>query len=181
MQAKSLSTSPGVEPGESFASQRGGIAENTEQVGSATGPFVTGPVTNKTLPPMRVVPGKGVVLDTSVDPNEFPLPFAVSGTKPKIGTKPTLTQSPESKAVKPDGSAGPDSASGGRAAAAAPARKKMEPSRATDRAAGADPASSSNDASNPDESDPAKKKPRKLPKLDPDILQRALQLRNQGR
>src|SRR5208283_3629075 len=80
VRAKSHPGSPGAEPGESFASQRDRLAQDTEQTGSATRPFVTGPVTNKTLPPMRVVPGKGVIPDTSVDPNEFPLPFAVSGT-----------------------------------------------------------------------------------------------------
>jgi len=183
VQAKSHPAAPGGEPGESFASQRGRIADEPEQLGSATRPFVTGPVTNKTLPPMRVVPGKGVIPDTSVDPNEFPLPFAVSGTKPKIGTEPPLTQTPETKAVEPGDSAGTDPAGGGRAAAAvsAPARKKAEPSHSTETEAATGPASSPNDANDPAETDPAKKKPPKPLNLDPAILQRALQLRNQGR
>ncbi len=182
-QAKSHPGSPGAEPGESFASQRGRVAEDTEQLGSAARPFVTGPVTNKTLPPARVVPGKGVVPDTSVDPNEFPLPFAVSGVKPDIGAERPLTPAPETKAVQPGGSGESDPASGGRAAAAvsAPARKEAEPSHSTDTAAAVDPASSPNDANDPAETDPAKKKPRKPLNLDPAILQRALQLRNQGR
>jgi len=159
------------------------IAQDPDQTGIAARPFVTGPVTNKILPPARVVPGKGVIPDSSVDPNEFPLPFAVSGTKPKTGTKGPLTQTPETKAVKPGGSTGTDPAGGGRAAAAvsAPARKKAEPSLSTDTAAAVDPASSPNDANDPAETDPAKKKPRKPLTLDPAILQRALQLRNQGR
>jgi hypothetical protein len=183
VQAKSHPAAPGGEPGESFASQRGRIADEPEQLGSDTRPFVTGPVTNKTLPPMRVVPGKGVIPDTSVDPNEFPLPFAVSGTKPQIGTEPPLTQTPETKAVQPGGSAGTDPAGGGRAAAAvsAPARKKAEPAHSTETEAAAGPASSPNDANDPAETDPAKKKPPKPLNLDPAILQRALQLRNQGR
>ena len=183
VQAKSHPGSPGGEPGESFASQRDRIAQDTDQTSIAARPFVTGPVTNKTLPPAHVVPGKGVIPDSSVDPNEFPLPFAVSGTKPKIGTKGPLTQTPETKAVKPGGSAGTDPAGGGRTAAAvsAPARKKAEPSHSTDTEAAVDPASIPNDANDPAETDPAKKKPRKPLSLDPAILQRALQLRNQGR
>ena len=183
VQAKSHPGSPGAEPGESFASQRDRIVQDTEQTGSAARPFVTGPVTNKTLPPTRVVPGKGVIPDTSVEPNEFPLPFAVSGAKPKIGTKGPLTQMPETKVVKPGDSAATDPAGGVRAAAAvsAPARKKAEPSHSTETEAAADPASSPNDANDPAETDPAKKKPRKPLTLDPAILQRALQLRNQDR
>ena len=123
-----------------------------------------------------------MIPDSSVDPNEFPLPFAVSGTKPKIGTKGPLTQTPETKAVKPGGSTGTDPAGGGRTAAAvsAPARKKAEPSHSTD-GSHRDPASIPNDANDPAETDPAKKKPRKPLSLDPAILQPALQLRNQGR
>jgi hypothetical protein len=183
VQAKPHSDSPGVEPDESFASQRGHSLEETEQVGTATGPFVTGPVTNKTLPPVRVVPGKGVIPETSVDPNEFPLPFAVSGTKPKIATKSPLTQKTVTKAVKPGGSAGSNPTGGGRDMAedAAPARKRTEPSHSTNTAVGADPAVSSNNSSDPDDADSAKKKPRKPLSLDPALLQRALQLRNQGR
>lgn len=183
VQAKSHPGSPGGEPGESFASQRDRIAQNTEQTGSAVRPFVTGPVTNKTLPPARVVPGKGVIPDTSFDPNEFPLPFAVSGAKPNIGTERPLTQTPETKAEQPGGSGESDPASGGRAAAAvsAPGLEKAEPSHSTDTAAAVDPAPSPNDANDPAETDPAKKKPRKPLNLDPAILQRALQVRNQGR
>jgi hypothetical protein len=183
VQAKSHPGSPGGEPGESFASQRDRIADDTEQLDSAARPFVTGPVTNKILPPVRVVPGKGVIPDSSVAPNEFPLPFAVSGTKPKIGTKGPLTQTPETKAVKPGGSTGTDPAGGGQTAAAvsAPAWKNAEPSHSTDTEAAVDPASIPNDANDPAETDPAKKKPGKPLSLDPAILQRALLLRNQGR
>jgi len=180
--SKSQPAAPGSEPGESFASLRGRIADEPEQLGPSTRPFVTGPVTNKTLPPVRVVPGKGVIPDTSVDPDEFPLPFAVSGAKPKIAAQPPLTPTPGTNAPKPGGSAGTDTAAGGRDAAviSAPARKKAEPARSTDTKDTADPASSPKDANDPAAADPARK-PRKPPKLDPDILHRALQLRNQGR
>ena len=171
VQAKLQPGSPGAEPGESFASQRSQGAEETEQVGTATGPFVTGPVTNKTLPPVRVVPGKGVIPETSVDPNEFPLPFAVSGTKPKVGTKPPLTKTPETKAVKSGGAVGADPAGGGRVAAeaAASTRKKTEPSHLADTAAGADPRSGSNDASDPDERTPPRRS-RRNPSLSTPIF-----------
>ena len=176
--------SPPIEPGENFASQRVHTADATEQVGNTTGPFVTGPVTNKTSPPVRFVPGKGVIPDTSVDPNEFPLPFAVSGTKPQSGSQPPLTQTPESKTGKPGRSTGTDPTAGGRSAASAAAagQKKAGPSHSTDTAAKADPEASMNNARPPEDTDAAKKKPKKPPlTLDPNLLQRALQIRNQGR
>ncbi len=180
---KSRPVVPGVEAAESFATQRGRLAEDTEQVGSTPSPFVTGPVTNKVLPPMRAVPGKGMIPETSVDPNEFPLPFAVSGTNPKIGTKPPVPQMPAKNAVKPQGPAGSDQAPGARAAVPAPvaARKKSDPAHPTDTSAEGDPKSSAGDASDADDTETAKKKPRKPITLDPAILQRALQQRNQGR
>jgi len=181
--AKSHPVAPGAELGESFASQRGQIADEPEQLGPATRPFVTGPVTHKVLPPLRVVPGKGVIPDTGVDPDEFPLPFAVSGAKPNVGPKRPVTQAPATKVLKPDGSGETDPAGGGRAATAvsAPARKKAELSQPTETKAAADPASSPGDGDDPADTDAVKKKPRKPPKLDPDLLQRTLQLRNQGR
>ena len=181
--AKSRPASPANEAGETFASQRGGIAESGDQLVPASTPFATGPVTNKVLPPVRVVPGKGVMPDTSVDPNEFPLPFAVSGTRPVIGTKPPMTQPPPINAGKPRGSASPDKAASAQAsrAAAIPAPRKFDPSHAADTAAGAGPKSGPSDPDDPDETDTPKKKPRKPVTLDPAILQRALQQRNQGR
>ena len=59
--AKTNRVAAGDEPAEPFASQRGRAAEGTEQVGIAPRPFVTGPVTNKILPPARAVPGKGMI------------------------------------------------------------------------------------------------------------------------
>jgi hypothetical protein len=175
--------SPAIEPGESFAIQRVHAAEETEPAGNTTGPFVTGPITNKTLPPVRIVPGKGLVADTSADPNEFPLPFAVSGKKGKTDTQATLVQSPHAKPVKPGVTAGTEPAGSGRgpAESAISGRKKTGFSYSTDTKTAADPASGWNDRRAPEETDPALKKPRKPLTLDPAILQRALQLRNQGR
>ena len=52
-------------------------------------PFVTGPVEHKSLPPMRALPGQHrLVPDTNPDPDEFPLPFAVGGGRPKGMTGP---------------------------------------------------------------------------------------------
>jgi hypothetical protein len=184
VQAKARPASPDREPGESFASQRRRIVPETVQVGAATRPFVTGPVDTKTLPPARAVPGKGVVAETSVDPNEFPIPFAVSGVKPDVATKPRqVPRQPETKAVNHGGSAASEPAAGTLPAtsASAPSQKTADPSRSTAAEGAADRASGSTDASDPAETDPAKKKPRKPLSLDPAILQRALQLRNQGR
>jgi hypothetical protein len=181
--SKQQQTSPAIEPGESFASQRVHATEETEPAGKTTGPFVTGPVINKTLPPVRVVPGKGLVADTSVDPNEFPLPFAASGTKARIDNQAMIVQSPNAKAVKPGGAAANDPAGSGRVTAesAAPGLKKAGFSYSTDMNTKAVPASGSNDGRAAEETVPAMKKPRKPLNLDPAILQRALQLRNQGR
>ena len=88
---------------ESFASQRGRISSGSETVG-VTRRFATGPVETKTLPPMRAVPGQGMVPETATDPDEFPVPFAVGGVKPKLGpggskipppVKPQRTTTPE--------------------------------------------------------------------------------------
>lgn len=162
---------------------RGGTAENGDQVSPAMTPFVTGPVTNKVLPPVRVVPGKGLIPEPAVDPNEFPLPFAVSGIKPKLGTEPPATQTPSTNTGKTRGSANSEQTVGGRAAAAPslPARKKSEALHSTNKSPEGDAKSSASDETDPDETDPAKKKPRKPVTLDPALLQRALQQRNQGR
>ena len=53
-----------------------------------TKPFPTGPVTVKELPPVRVIPGQGMVPDSSADPSEFPAPFAVSGQRPPNRAEP---------------------------------------------------------------------------------------------
>ena len=182
--AKANHVAVGDEPAEPFASQRGRAAEGTEQVGSSPRPFVTGPVTNKFLPPSRAVPGKGMIPETSVDPNEFPLPFAVSGVKAKIGNEPSATQAPATNHVQPGGSA--DSHHSGAVlaakAAATPVRMNRDTSdlRKAAAEAGGDPKSSSSDTSDRGDTVPEKKKPRKPIKLDPAILQRALQQRNQG-
>ena len=74
-------TPPLPDQGESFASQRGRINGEVDEL---TQPrrFVTGPVETKVLPPMRFEQGKGMVPETAVGPDAFPLPFAAGG-KPK--------------------------------------------------------------------------------------------------
>ena len=76
---------PGADSGESFASQRGRASSGSETVG-ATRRFVTGPVETKNMPPLRAFPGQhALVPEPAADPNEFPVPFAVGGAKPKLG------------------------------------------------------------------------------------------------
>ena len=111
-----------------------------------------------------------------MDPNEFPLPFAVSGVKPKMGTEPPTTQTPATNFVKPRDSA--DTHHGERApaatAASTPVRKKSDSSQMNNTAAKAegDPKSSTSDASDPADTEPERKKSRKPIKIDPAILQR---------
>ena len=117
-----------------------------------------------------------MIPETSVDPNEFPLPFAVSGVKPKMGTEPPTTQTPATNFVKPRDSA--DTHHGGAApaatAASTPVRKKSDSSQMNNTAAKAegDPKSSTSDTSDPADTDPERKKSRKPIKIDPAILQR---------
>ena len=86
-------------------------------------------------------------------PDEFPIPFAISGKKPKLAAVPAVPP----PVVKPTAPRGPSILPKGQETTADP----------DEMADPADPA--------------AKKKPRKPLKLDPSILERALQLRNQNR
>jgi len=103
-------------------------------------------------PPSRPGVGRGSVHEDPNDtgPQEFPIPFAVSGTKPTL---------PRSKpAPKPSANAGGD----GSAKSAAPVDSHKSSGQATAK----------------DESSAAKKSSKPQLKLDPEILQRALQSRN---
>ncbi|QEH38299.1 hypothetical protein OJF2_68970 [Aquisphaera giovannonii] len=159
--------SPGGESDETFASQRGRIAAGPSSItGPTSRPFPTGPVINKSTPPVRAVPGRGMVVDNSNDPAEFPVPFAVSGARPPASpaTKPALAGRP--RAATPPAKPAP--------AAASPADDGVVPASAPADAAGDDT------GDEPPLPEPGKK-PKKPVKLDPGLLQKALQLRNQGR
>lgn len=163
---------PAAEGGESFASARGRVqAEQGDQPPEAVR-FTTGPVETKVIPPARFEPGKGMVPDSATDPDEFPLPFATGGKKP--APKPaaagaaTATAKAAPAAASPAGAVPTDP---GVLPAAAPADAKPVAATAEDAEAPA-PAAEPKDAA---------KKPRKPVKLDPSLLQKALQLKNQGR
>jgi hypothetical protein len=163
--------------GDRFASARDRIQGDHADLGGEALRFSTGPVETKVIPPARFEPGKGMVPDTSSDPDEFPLPFATSGKKPN------------SKAISGSAPA-PGGLKAGPAAASAPGSAQSDPGvrPATGQAvspltqpeepATADPAEGSSPAPS---ADSGTKKTRKPLKLDPSLLQRALQLKNQGR
>lgn len=147
--------------GETFGDRRGETANETESGRPDVKPFVTGPVERKMLPPLRAVAGqRGLVPDTNTDPDEFPVPFAVGGGRPRSGVGPQSPQAPNQPAALPALPPLPASTAGSAEEAAA-ALGDPPP---------AEPPSGA-----------AAKKPRKPIKLDPKILEKALQLRNQNR
>lgn len=166
--------SPAADSGESFASQRGRTASASETVG-VTRRFVTGPVETKTLPPMRAVPGQGIVPETTADPDEFPIPFAVGGSKPKL----SQVEKKASPSVKSQGaSTAPQTqpADGTRSRNQGTGQQGTRAS-GTAETAGNGPAAESDDPVAPETTT----KLRKPLTLDPTLLQRALQLKNQNR
>ena len=153
-----------TDSGETFARERGGTVSDSVPAGPPVKPFVTGPVQYKSLPPMRAIPGQHrLVPDTNADPDEFPLPFAVSGGKPQGAAAPQRPQAPRrmpAAALPPLPPATPG------------ATTNTAPNPAVDPAAG---------AARADTAEAATKKSGKSIKFDPRILQRALQMKNQYR
>src|SRR5208283_3193143 len=89
-------SSAGSDPSETFGRQRGPITSDSDTAGPAIKHFVTGPVENKSLPPLRAVPGqRGLVPETEANPDEFPLPLAAGGGRPQGGTRPQNPRSPD--------------------------------------------------------------------------------------
>jgi hypothetical protein len=155
-------SAPEAAPREVFASARGRATPDVESSVAAPQRFSTGPVETKVLPPVRFDPAKGMVPETKLDPDEFPLPFAVGGSKPKTSAiPPPRTMIPSGSKVLPSKPASSLAAEG-------PGTKASAEDRSDDQTAESAAA--------------ATEKPRKKPlKLDPTILQRALQLKNQNR
>ncbi|WP_165229955.1 hypothetical protein [Aquisphaera insulae] len=158
--------------GEGFASQRGRISTGPGSISTPLNkPFVTGPVVTKSLPPLRAVPGRGMVLDNENDPKEFPVPFAMGGAPPSAATRPdgqAAAVPSRSAAAKPSASSPVKAPS---TAAAVDEDATAAPTRAPKEGEGEDA-----------EAPPAtKKKPKAPVKLDPSLLQKALQMRNQNR
>jgi len=150
---------PGLVTGEAFASDRNRISREP-QAASGLSPEATGggPSLEATvLPPMRFQPGKGLQPDDAADPNEFPIPFAISGAKPKEGATGQPAKTSDGKTLSP------------------------EAPRTRDGQGATNATTASTSGKDPADGETTKKSPRKPLKLDPGILQRALQLRNQGR
>ncbi|MBV8486954.1 MAG: hypothetical protein JO161_01625 [Planctomycetaceae bacterium] len=157
--AKLVAPPQSADEDNAFASQRSRVVPPPDPPTVKTKPFPTGPVRVKELPPVRVIPGQGIVPDNSADPNEFPAPFAISGQKPPIR--------PEPKRPTPS-----------------PTMTQAEMSKKADLPVVGSEASSTitaADAKETSATDPPIQKPQKPLTLDPTILQRALQLRNQNR
>lgn len=152
---------------EDFAVSRTRISKGTVDVEPvAGGAVVGGPLqtTTKVIPPMRYSPGTGWADDAAADPNEFPVPFAVSGVKPNLPAASAASAIPKPKRLpiaKP-------------AAANAPG---LPPLPSADQAAAALEAGEDDEPTPP----PAAKKPAPKLKLDPALLERALQLKNNRR
>jgi hypothetical protein len=150
-------TAADAAPGEVFASARGRATPEVETSVATPQRFNTGPVEIKALPPFRFDPAKGMVPETKLDPSEFPLPFAAGGGKPKTSAIP-----PPRKMVADGPQPSPHPAVDGADANPDAASTDEQPaaSTATSRSG----------------------KPRKPAlKLDPAILQRALEVKNQNR
>jgi hypothetical protein len=176
-------SSPGPDQGETFASQRGRISNNsnTEAAGSVVR-FGTGPVENKALPPLRAVPGqRGLVPEDKADPNEFPVPFAISGARPRPQTGLPRDGSTDPTSMGGSGRPAGTPVSAMSARAASHAAAKALDNGSAHLEAAPDPAADGTQANGSAEPETPKKKPKKPLTLDPTLLQRALQLRNQNR
>jgi len=131
------------------------------------------PDENKIRPPSRIESSRGSIPDgqNPGDPQEFPLPFVITGTKPNIpaaGSVPKKSARPSSG--QPAGNAAPIPA-GASTARAGNSAKQGSP---------ADPTASSDQAKGKTEPASAKKTSKPLT-LDPKLLERALQSRNLNR
>jgi hypothetical protein len=155
---------PDLGAGEAFASERGRSLPQVESNVAATQRFNTGPVETKVVPPVRFDPARGMVPDTKADPDEFPLPLAAGGTPSR-----------KSKIPPPvDAAAALKNAASGKAQKAPSGSSPRKPTVDQDEEVEA--------GSGPDSAAATATKPKKPAlKLDPALLQKALQLKNQNR
>jgi hypothetical protein len=157
----------GQDPGETFATHRSRISRDAGEA-PASLPGATGelPLDVTVMPPIRYVQGKGLAVEGPTDPNEFPVPFTVSGKRPQI-PDPVKPGTPGGAAAR----VGPETSS--------PA---LPPSKG--QAGTLPPLPSGDDsaslAAKETTGDGTPRKSSRL-KIDPSILQRALQLKNQNR
>jgi hypothetical protein len=179
-----------AEPENDFATARGtrkkdDLTEAAQALPTGFGLPPRGPnqsIENKVIPPARFVPGRGLVPDSEqANPEEFPVPFALGGEAP--ATQPSAKGDDR---VNPAGAVSPSS----------PKRvgtKKHSAMLPPDLPPEFDernyPDRVDAEGENPDDANPASetepsgstaKKARKPLKLDRNLLERALKLRNSG-
>jgi hypothetical protein len=143
----------GQETGEAFAADRTRISRDPGILPPLpqTGGIPPGAGVSR---PLRGETARSVRPESDGGPDEFPIPFAISGKKPKLASGPDAVRPQDVKPIAPR----------------KPSILPKGPETTADPDEMADPA------------DPAaKQKPRKPLKLDPSILEKALQLRNQNR
>jgi hypothetical protein len=173
-----------TEPGETFAAERDSVGQERPDRGAPALPAVRGraplsagmPAETKIPPPSPSAAGRGGSMPMSrnpADPEEFPLPFAITGVRPNL---PTSDARPKagSKASSPkpaaDASSKAQALAGATTAAAGGPVKPVPP---TDADKSADQATGKDGSGAPKKTKPLT--------LDPKLLERALQSRNAGR
>lgn len=149
---------PAAEGGEVFAADRGRITRSTVQIDPITGPAVSAPPPSRRHfenPPMKYQPGLGWTDDKS-NGADAPVPFAVSGVMPQTSTAPADPNAPASRSNPrlPDAIAKAQAEAEARLSGGAPPLPVDE------------------------KGNPAVSKSAKPMKLDPALLQKALQQKN---
>ncbi len=164
--ARSQAGRTGSENGEAFAAGRERIGNNSTDsplVSNSGGNNLGAPSTSRIPPPTPFVPRGGVSPEDRDQgaPDDFPLPFVLTGKKPNIAA-PNSASTAASKSPRNDDLPSPAGTSTLKSGSPADAGKTGDQAKAND------PASTS-------------KKKRKPVTIDPAALERALQNRNGGR
>jgi hypothetical protein len=170
----------GQEPGDLFAADRSRISADAGLIAAPVPAGGNIAIEAEILPPLRYEKGKGLIVESKNDPSEFPIPFAVSGVKPKPGEEPRAARTVTANPAAPRAKIPPPASYDGTRGQQAPSTAKGA-NPASDAAKTAVPTATSGNPSDSSEDASAKNKTRKPLKFDPSILQRALQLRNQNR
>jgi hypothetical protein len=156
-------------PAEEFAAGRSRISSGTVDVEPVAGGEPVGgppPKTTINIPPKRFTPGVGWTEDEAANPDEYPVPFAVSGVKPKLpGEGKPAIPAPRRLPIARPGVATPNG---------------LPPLPAADQAAAGATEGGEDEVETPSPAAAlsSAKQPAKPLKLDPALLQKALQLKN---
>lgn len=150
---------------ERFAADRSRITQSAVDVAPMTGPTVGArpEVISQNFPAARYTPGKGWANDEGPGATDAPLPFAVSGVKPNL---PLPSNAPGAVAGPTETAPAPQTRT-----VIPPPNTIPQPQAVGDHEDGLPPIPAETSAP----------KPSKPLKIDPDILQRALQLKNDHR